>query len=214
MEWGQASKVTDNLIGALYKGHSIYAEHFGALLVAGNNIFPRGKSSIHLNGVMRSSVVGNRFHSFYPGMVRLTGDSSENLFSSNHLLRDNEPWGPMLSYNNGLPDTYGSIIIEGNRNTITSNHISISLKRAMMTPPNCTPVAIRIIKGYENYIAANHCVVTKTADSARNDSCFEPKVSALLSVVDANAMPFIEIMLDDNKDVHDNISVSSVNERD
>ncbi len=38
--WGQASKVTDNLIGAGFKGHSIYAENHGGLLITANNIFP------------------------------------------------------------------------------------------------------------------------------------------------------------------------------
>jgi hypothetical protein len=36
---GQASKITDNLIGAGYKGYSIYAQNFGGLLISTNNIF-------------------------------------------------------------------------------------------------------------------------------------------------------------------------------
>ncbi len=32
---GQASKITDNLIGAGYKGYSIYAQNFGGLLISG-----------------------------------------------------------------------------------------------------------------------------------------------------------------------------------
>ena len=67
--WGQASKITDNLMGAGYKGYSIYAQNFGGLLIGSNNIFPRGKSSIHFDNVARSSITGNRFHSFYPGML-------------------------------------------------------------------------------------------------------------------------------------------------
>ncbi|WP_334105207.1 NosD domain-containing protein, partial [Muricomes intestini] len=43
---GQASKITDNLIGAGYKGYSIYAQNFGGLLITANNIFPRGSSSV------------------------------------------------------------------------------------------------------------------------------------------------------------------------
>lgn len=41
--WGQASKITDNLIGAGFKGHSIYAENHGGLLVTANNVFPAGQ---------------------------------------------------------------------------------------------------------------------------------------------------------------------------
>src|SRR5215210_7478712 len=73
--WGQASKITDNLVGAGFKGHSIYAENHGGLLVTANNVFPRGASSVQLNGVSRSSVTNNRLHSFYPGMVVLTANS-------------------------------------------------------------------------------------------------------------------------------------------
>ena len=43
--WGQASKVTENLIGAGYKGYSIYAQNFGGLLISSNNIFPRGRAA-------------------------------------------------------------------------------------------------------------------------------------------------------------------------
>jgi hypothetical protein len=75
--WGQASKITDNLIGAGFKGHSIYAENHGGLLITANNVFPRGASSIHLSGVTRSSITNNRLHSFYPGMVILDANSSE-----------------------------------------------------------------------------------------------------------------------------------------
>ncbi len=92
--WGQASKITDNLIGAGPSGTSIYAEHHGGLLITANNVFPRGASSIHLHGVTRSSITNNRLHSFYPGMVVLSGGSSENLVGSNHFLRDREPWVP------------------------------------------------------------------------------------------------------------------------
>ena len=38
--WGQASKITDNLMGAGYKGYSIFAQNFGGLLINANNIFP------------------------------------------------------------------------------------------------------------------------------------------------------------------------------
>ena len=86
--WGQASKITDNLIGAGFKGHSIHAENHGGLLITANNVFPRGASSIHLDRVTRSSLTNNRLHSFYPGMVVLTGNSSENLIAANHFLRD------------------------------------------------------------------------------------------------------------------------------
>lgn len=200
LEWGQASKVTDNLMGAGYKGHTIYAEHFGGLLVMGNNIFPRGESSVRFNGVMRSSITANRLHSFYPGAVILEGSSSENLVSSNHILRDNEPWGPMLEYNNGLNDDYGALVIDGDRNTVTANHISLSLKDSMMHPAGVTPIAIRVAGGSGNYIAANHVVATRADETERNDSCFSSQVEALLSVARAKERTVTAVFVSENRE--------------
>jgi inulin fructotransferase (DFA-I-forming) len=68
--WGQASKVTDNLIGAGPRGHSIYAQNHGGLLITANNVFPRGSSSVSLDGVTRSSVTNNRSALLLPGHGR------------------------------------------------------------------------------------------------------------------------------------------------
>lgn len=122
--WGQASKITDNLIGAGYHGYSILAQSFGGLLISNNNVFPRGKSSVCFQNVAKSIISNNRFHSFYPGMLSLEGNCSENMISSNHFLRDNEPWKPMLNNDNGLDDRYGLLYINGNNNSIVANHIS------------------------------------------------------------------------------------------
>ena len=175
--WGQASKITDNLMGAGYKGYSIYAQNFGGLLIGSNNIFPRGKSSIHFDNVARSSITGNRFHSFYPGMLVFEGNCSENLVSSNHFLRDNEPWAPMLEYNNGLNDLYGLLCISGNYNSIIANHISESIH-----PAGEKPVIIHLTSGMGNYISSNHIVATTEASSEQteaSDSCFSAQVDAL-----------------------------------
>src|SRR5690606_34431339 len=86
------------------RGKSIAVENHGGLLVAANNVFPRGSSSIELVGVTRSNVAGNRLHSFYPGMVVLE-DCTETLVASNHFLRDHEPWAPFQGVDNGLDDS-------------------------------------------------------------------------------------------------------------
>ncbi|HBK4689291.1 MULTISPECIES: NosD domain-containing protein [Serratia] len=181
---GQASKVTDNLIGAGYKGYSIYAENFGGLLITANNIFPRGKSSVHFSGVVRSSISSNRFHSFYPGMVVFEGKSSENLVSANHFFREREPWAPMQPYNNGLDDLYGLLCINGDHNSIIANHISESLNTQYITPSGATPVIIRVVSGQGNYISDNHIVATTEVSSipmGATGSCFSTQVSALLA---------------------------------
>jgi inulin fructotransferase (DFA-I-forming) len=192
---GQASKITDNLIGAGYKGYSIYAQNFGGLLITANNIFPRGKSSVHFAGVVRSSITSNRFHSFYPGMIVLQENCSENLVSSNHFLRDREPWPPMQAYNNGLDDLYGILYISGNNNSIISNHISETIDTQYITPSGATPVIIHVVSGKGNYISDNHIVATETRATS-SDSCFTSQVEALLTTEESAPLNVITVLVE------------------
>ena len=179
---GQASKITDNLIGAGYKGYSIYAQNFGGLLITANNIFPRGASSVHFSGVARSTITSNRFHSFYPGMLVFQENCSENLVSANHFFRDCEPWPPMQAYDNGLDDLYGLLYIRGNNNSIIANHISVTIGAQHITPSGAAPVIIHIVSGRGNYISDNHIVaITEAFEQAdAMGSCFSMQVTALL----------------------------------
>lgn len=194
--WGQASKITDNLMGAGYKGYSIFAQNFGGLLISANNIFPRGTSSVHFDNVARSIITGNRFHSFYPGMIVFEGNCSENAISSNHFLRDHEPWAPMLKNDNGLDDLYGLLHISGNHNSIIANHISETIHQRYIKPSGAKPVIIHIISGTDNYISSNHIVATAEAadePADASDSCFSAQVDALtstdkLSLLDVTAV--------------------------
>ncbi|WHX99196.1 NosD domain-containing protein [Neobacillus sp. DY30] len=178
--WGQASKITDNLIGAGFKGYSIYAQNFGGLLITANNVFPRGASSIYFDGVTRSSITNNRLHSFYPGMVVFRENCSENLVSSNHFLRDHEPWTPFLGIDNGLDDLYGLLYISGNNNSVMANHFSEVINTQHIKPEGATPVIIRIVSGNGNYISNNHVVATEV-HAKTSDSCFSAQVEALLT---------------------------------
>lgn len=178
--WGQASKITDNLIGAGFKGYSIYAQNFGGLLITANNVFPRGASSIYFDGVTRSSITNNRLHSFYPGMVVFRENCSENLVSSNHFLRDREPWAPFLGIDNGLDDLYGLLYISGNNNSVIANHFSEVINTQNIKPVGATPVIIRIGSGNGNYISNNHVVATEV-HAKISDSCFSAQVEALLT---------------------------------
>lgn len=184
-ESGQASKITDNLIGAGYRGYSVYAENFGGLLITANNIFPRGKSSVHLSNVVRSSISSNRFHSFYPGMLIMENGCTENLVSSNHLFREREPWGPMQAYDNALDDLYGLLYISGDNNSIIANHISETIDKQYIMPTGATPVIIRVVSGKGNTVSNNHIVATTETSGvqavANANECFSTQVSALLS---------------------------------
>jgi len=196
---GQASKVTDNLIGAGYKGYSIYAQNFGGLLVAANNIFPRGASSVYFSGVTRSIITSNRLHSFYPGMVVLEGNSSENMVSSNHFLRTHEPWPPMQAHNNGLNDLYGIVYISGSNNSVTANHFSEIIDRQYLVPEGTIPVIIHIVSGNGNYVSSNHIVATtESSEVSANkvSSCFSTQVANLMVGEKTEALEVVTVMID------------------
>ncbi|MFI2564889.1 NosD domain-containing protein [Paenarthrobacter sp. NPDC018779] len=193
--WGQASKITDNLIGAGFKGHSIYAENHGGLLVTANNVFPRGASSIHLEGVTRSNISNNRLHSFYPGMVVLGSNSSENLVATNHFLRDHEPWAPFFGTDNGLDDVYGLLSVDGSDNSLIANHFSLIVGSDSIKPRGATPVAIRLKEGTGNFVSTNH-VVAKDVHATSSESCFEAQVDALLAAKGSDGLDVTTVMVD------------------
>ena len=197
--WGQASKVTDNLIGAGPRGHSIYAENHGGLLITANNVFPRGASSVHVRGVTRSSVSNNRLHSFYPGAIVLAAGSSENLIASNHVLRDREPWAPFLGVDNGLDDRYGLVSISGTGNSIIGNHFSAVLEAQDIRPVGARPVIIRLREGSENYIASNHAVA-RNVRSVAGRSAYAAQVDALLSGSAADDLAIDTVVVDPASD--------------
>ncbi|MFC8039516.1 NosD domain-containing protein [Paenarthrobacter sp. NPDC057355] len=193
--WGQASKITDNLIGAGFKGHSIYAENHGGLLVTANNVFPRGASSVHFSGVTRSSITNNRLHSFYPGMVVLERNSSENLVATNHFLRDHEPWTPFLGIDNGLDDLHGVLSVSGSNNSVIGNHFSQIINSEHIRPEGATPVTVRLREGTGNFVSNNH-VVARNVHATASDDCFEAQVDALLTTDAAEDMAVTAVLVD------------------
>lgn len=194
--WGQASKVTDNLIGAGPAGHSIYAENHGGLLITANNVFPRGASSVHLRSVTRSSVTNNRLHSFYPGMLILEDDASENLIASNHLLRDREPWAPFLDVDNGHDDLFGLLVIEGSNNSVIGNHFSEVVDSAKLRPRGATPVIVRLSSGTGNYLASNHMVALDVRATS-GDSAFDAQVDALLTTAATQPLDVVTVLVEE-----------------
>ncbi|TLM81697.1 right-handed parallel beta-helix repeat-containing protein [Pseudarthrobacter sp. NamE2] len=193
--WGQASKITDNLVGAGFKGHSIYAENHGGLLVTANNVFPRGSSSVRFKGVTRSSVTNNRLHSFYPGMVLLEDSSSENLVATNHFLRDHEPWTPFLGIDNGRDDLTGLLSISGSNNSVIGNHFSEVIDAQSIRPAGAAPVVVRLESGVNNFVSNNH-VVALDVDSKTSDSCFESQVDALLATGASDGLTVTAVLVD------------------
>lgn len=192
--WGQASKITDNLVGAGPQGHSIYAENHGGLLITANNVFPRGASSVRFKGVTRSSVTNNRLHSFYPGMVVIGDNSSENLVATNHFLRDHEPWTPFFGVDNGLDDLTGLLSVSGSNNSVIGNHFSEVIDSKTIRPAGA-PVIIRLKEGTGNFVTNNH-VVALDVDSKSSDSCFESQVDALLATGSSDGLTVTAVLVD------------------
>ena len=98
------------------------------------------------------------------------------------FLRDNEPWAPMLEYDNGLDDLYGILCISGNNNSVIANHISEIIHTQSIKPAGAKPVIIHIVSGKGNYISDNHIVATTEATDEQtkaSDSCFSAQVDAL-----------------------------------
>jgi inulin fructotransferase (DFA-I-forming) len=193
--WGQASKITDNLIGAGFKGHSIYAENHGGLLITANNVFPRGASSVHLEGVTRSSISNNRLHSFYAGMMVLAENSSENLVASNHFLRDHEPWTPFLGVDNGLDELHGLLRISGSKNSVIGNHFSEVVDARNIRPTGATPIIVRLVAGGDNYLSSNHVVATDV-HAKSGGSAFAAQVDALLATAESDMLTVTTVMVD------------------
>lgn len=198
---GQASTISNNLVGAGFEGHSIYVEKYGGILVSANNVFPRGASSIHFSGVARSSISGNRLHSFYPGMLILSDDCTENLVSGNHFLRDCEPWEPMKSHDNSLDDQFGLMYIDGSSNSVIANHVSLSIGSNAPTHSDMKPVIIRVVGGLGNYIATNHIVATTNVEDQAHapvSACFSTQVGAILSTKKLKPLKFTAVLVEES----------------
>lgn len=155
---GQATIVSDNLMGAGPNGPTIRAENHEGLLVTGNNLFPRGRSLVELSGCVRSSVSANRMHGFYPGMVRLVDNCTENLVTANHLRRGVEGFPPFLGVSNGLDDLFGVVHVRGDNNLISDNLVAYDVPPGRISPSGAEPTMILVAGGDHNVIALNHVV--------------------------------------------------------
>ncbi|WP_335991320.1 NosD domain-containing protein [Glycomyces sp. MUSA5-2] len=163
---GQATMVNGNHLGAGPAGFSLFAEgHFG-LIVSGNNVFPRGKSSVHLKNCNDSTVSANRLHSFSSGMVTLEGDCRNNLIGANHFLRNRESFGPFQGVPLTTDDLFGLVHINGSGNTVTGNHFTYDVPSASITPSGAVPTIVLVKSGSGNYLATNHHVANVGVRSA------------------------------------------------
>lgn len=144
-------KITNNYLISAWAGYSIFAENGEGLLVSGNTIVWAGK--IYLSNVSRGNISSNKILSNFPGMVILTGDSKENLISSNHFRRT---WGDGTS--DLLDDSYGLIRVESSGNQISSNIFAFDVPGEQLLPEGTVPAIIRITKGDNNYLGMNQII--------------------------------------------------------
>lgn len=163
---GQASMVNDNLLGAGPAGFTVFAEdHFG-LIISGNNIFPRGKSSVHLKNSNNNTITANRLHAFYGGMITMEGACHNNLIGANHFFRNRESFPPFQSLPNPVDDLFGLVHINGSGNTVSGNHFSFDVPAANIVPSGATPTLVLVKSGNNNYVATNHHAANVAVRSA------------------------------------------------
>ena len=143
---GQATLVTNNLMGAGPHGPTILAENHEGLLVTGNNLFPRGRSLVELHGCVRSSVTANRMQGFYPGMVRLVDNCKENLVTANHFRRAAESYQPFIDIV-GLDDLFGVVFVRGDNNLISNNLFAYDVAPDKIIPTGGQPTMILVAGG-------------------------------------------------------------------
>jgi inulin fructotransferase (DFA-I-forming) len=132
-------------------------------------------------------------------MLVLSGNCSENLVASNHFFRDREPWAPMTRHDNGLDDQFGLLHINGDNNSVMSNHISESIDIQFLKPAGEKPVIIRIVSGAGNHVANNHIVATtetSPANNAPNSAAFSTQVEAILSTKNLTALDVIAVKVE------------------
>jgi inulin fructotransferase (DFA-I-forming) len=132
-------------------------------------------------------------------MLIFSGNCSENLVSSNHFLRDREPWAPMTRYDNGLDDQFGLLHLNGDNNSVIANHISEMIDTRFLKPAGEKPVIIRIVSGRGNYVVNNHIVATTEAaqaNDALNSDCFSTQVEAILSTRNLAALDVIAVKVE------------------
>ena len=147
-------------------------------------------------------------------MLIFEGDCSENMVSSNHFLRDNEPWAPLVGYDNGLDDLYGLLHINGYHNSIIANHISETIAAETIKPPGVLPVIICLVSGRGNYVADNHIIATAKVEALpgkASDSCFSAQVNALTGTDNLTELEVTAVMVE--KESVQNIILDSGSEK-
>ena len=153
---GQACMVNDNLLGAGPYGFTIFAENHFGLIVSGNNVFPRGKSSVHLKNAVNNTITANRLHAFYSGMITTEGACHNNLIASNHFLRNVESFAAFQSVPHPQDDLFGLVQLNGSGNTVVSNHFSFDVPSGNVLPAGAKPTMVLVKSGNNNYVATNH----------------------------------------------------------
>lgn len=143
-------RITNNFLISAWAGHAVYAEHADSLHVTGNSLLWHG--SVRLVACGRACISANTFVSSWPGLIVLDENCHENLISGNHLRRiDVETVNA-----NGTDDYFGLVQLNGNDNTVSGNHFSLSVAANLLRPAGASPTIVLVKGGHGNFIATNH----------------------------------------------------------
>ena len=167
---GQATLVSDNLMGAGPHGKTILAENHEGLLVTGNNLFPRGESLIELQWM--HPVVGHL--QSIAGLLSGDGSSGRELQGEpDHRqppASGRRGFPPFVGVSNGLDDLYGVLHVLGDNNLISNNFFAFDVPPERIAPEDGEPTMILVAGGDANVIALNHVVSNVTAKHVVLDS--------------------------------------------
>ncbi len=186
--WGQASKITDNLVGAGFKGHSIFAENHGGLLITANNVFPRGASSIHLAGSRGRASPTTVCIPSTPGWSSSNRTAPRTSWPRTTFCVTSNRGRPFSESTTGGTTSTGCSASTEDLNSVIGNHFSEVSTRRAIRPAGATPVVVRLVSGSGNFVSTNH-VVALDVRTKPNDSAFSAQVEALLTTEAAGSPP-------------------------
>lgn len=144
-------KITNNYLISPWAGFSIFAANGEGIVITGNSILWGAK--IQFKNVHRTCISANKFVSNFPGMIVHETPCDENLVSANQFTRIYGD-GVQTTYD----DLYGMVQLNGNGNSVISNHFSFSVPRQNIIPAGADPTVVLVKGGDNNYVATNHIV--------------------------------------------------------
>jgi len=116
-DYSTSVKVTNNFLLSDWEGASVYAENADNTVITDNTIEYCG--TVRLHNCTNGFISGNRIDSGWPHCIYVEV-SNDMVISNNHIRRQDN-----VSFDNGLDDTTGIVYVNGARNSVVGNRITV-----------------------------------------------------------------------------------------